>query len=510
MAVQRYRWPAQQEFRDRTMELNALEDWWASTSRDPVNLYGRRRVGKSWLFRRFAHGKPAVILVAERAVPGQQLTQMAGQLADVLDVRPQLDTVADLFGVVYDLAARRKVLVVIDEFPYLLGTTTAEQLRTLTAIQAVMERKRDGSKLKLILTGSTISQMEDLQVEKNPLHGRLRPLPLWPMPFAPATLLLDRNDVLDQMTRYSIAGGMPRYLEAFATGELPSTIARAVVDPRSQLFSEPRNLLHSELREPAVYFSILAELAGKPQDVATVAAALRLAPKELAVYLSTLESLRLVARTRPVAASPKSRTTQWKCTDHFIRFWFRFVQKFQPELESGADPVAHVKANVLPHLADHTAPVFEEAVTTWMRHRYAGSTEVGAWWGGALNQLRVKQERFTEEIDTVVLSGKNVTAVAEAKWTNKPMSADVLTDLLDYKLPALAQAGLRIAGVEVVLASRSGFTDGLLGLAASTPNVHLVEAHELLAELVSGVPDGTSDGPSQSRRQHGRHRRQMP
>ena len=38
---------------------------------------------------------------------------------------------------------------------------------------------------KLILTGSTISQMEDLQAEKNPLHGRLRPLPLWPMPFAP-------------------------------------------------------------------------------------------------------------------------------------------------------------------------------------------------------------------------------------------------------------------------------------------------------------------------------------
>ena len=487
MAVQKFRWPALKEFRDRTKELSELQDWWTSTSRDIINLYGRRRVGKSWLFRRFAHGKPAVILVAERAVTGQQLTQMAGQLADVLDVRPQLDTVADLFSVLYDLAARRKVLVVVDEFPYLLGTTTAEQQRTLTSIQAVMERKRDGSKLKLILTGSTISQMEDLQAEKNPLHGRLRPLPLWPLPFAPATLLLNGTDVLEQMTRYSIAGGMPRYLEAFATGDLATTIARAVVDPHSQLFSEPRNLLHSELREPAVYFSILSELAGKPQDVATVAAALRLAPKELAVYLSTLESLRLVARNRPVAAGPKSRTTQWKCTDHFIRFWFRFVQGFQSELESGADPLAHVEANILPHLAAHTAPVFEEAVTTWMRHRHAGSTEVGTWWGSALNHLRATKERFTEEVDTVVLSGKNITAVAEAKWTSKPMSADVLTDLLNYKLPALAQAGFKTAGVDLVLASRSGFTDGLLDLAASIPNAHLVEARDLLAELVSGV-----------------------
>lgn len=487
MAVPRFRWPALREFRDRTKELAELEDWWASTSRDPINLYGRRRVGKSWLFRRFAHGKPAVVLVAERAVTGQQLTQMAGQLAEVLDVRPQLDSVADLFAVLYDLAARRKVLVVIDEFPYLLGTTTAEQQRALISIQAVMEQKRDGSKLKLILTGSTISQMEDLQREKNPLHGRLRPLPLWPMPFAPATLLLDGPDVVDQMTRYSIAGGMPRYLEAFAHGDLTTAIARAVVDPHSQLFSEPRNLLHSELREPAVYFSILSELAGNPQDVATVASALRLEAKELATYLASLESLRLVARSRPVGAGPKSRTTQWRCTDHFIRFWFRFVQRYQSELESGADPVSHVQVNVLPYLADHSAPAFEEAVTSWMRQRYTGSSEVGTWWGSALNSLRAKRERFTEEIDTVVLNGKVVTAVAEAKWTNKVMGADILTDLLDYKLPALNQAGFKTSGADLVLASRSGFSDGLQALAASTPNTHLVLARDLLTDLVDGA-----------------------
>ena len=487
MPVPKYKWPAVREFRDRTKELSELEDWWTSTSRDPINLYGRRRVGKSWLFRRFAHGKPAVILVAERAVTGQQLTQMANDLTHVLDVRPQLDTVADLFNVLYDLAARRKILVVIDEFPYLLGTTIGEQQRTLTSIQAVMERKRDGSKLKLILTGSTISQMEDLQAEKNPLHGRLHPLPLWPMPFAPATLLLQGTDVLEQMTRYSIAGGMPRYLEAFATGDLSTTIARAVVDPHSQLFSEPLNLLYSELREPAVYFSILTQLAGNPQDAATVAQALRMATKELAGYLTTLESLRLVARNRPVGTGPNSRTTQWKCTDHFIRFWFRFVQKFQSELESGAKPAAHIKANILPHLADHTAPAFEEAVTTWMRNRYAGSTEVGAWWGNALNQLRARRERFTEEIDTVVLNGKSITAVGEAKWTNKPMSADVLTDLINYKIPALAQAGYQTATIDLVLASRSGFTNGMLELASKTPNAHLVEARDLLTDLVSDV-----------------------
>jgi AAA+ ATPase superfamily predicted ATPase len=485
MPIKNYRWPALTEFRDRTKELADLEAWWSSTSRDPINLYGRRRVGKSWLFRRFAHGKPAVILVADRVVTGQQLTHMARQLSEVLEVRPQLDDVADLFSVLYDLARQRKTLVVIDEFPYLLGTTAAEQQRTLTSIQAVMERKRDGSKLKLILTGSTIAQMEDLQAEKNPLHGRLRPLPLWPMPFPSATMLLPRGNALDKMTRYSIAGGMPRYLEAFGGGDLATTIANVVVDPHSQLFNEPRTLIQSELREPAVYFSILTELAGNPQDAATVAAALRMESKELSGYLATLESLRLVARRRPVGSGGKSRTTQWKCTDHFVRFWFRFVQPFQGELEAGADPRAHVDVNILPNLAAHTASAFEDVATAWVRHRHAGSTEVGTWWGNALNQHRAAKKRFTEEIDTVALSGTRVTAVAEAKWTNKPLDAGVLVDLVDYKLPALTQAGLTVVGTEIVLASRNGFSKGLVELAAQIPNAHLIEAADLLTDLLS-------------------------
>lgn len=485
MAVATYRWGSVREFRGRTRELAELDKWWSSTSRDPINLYGRRRVGKSWLFRRFAHGKPSVILVAERAVTGQQLTYMAARLESVLGFKPQLDDVAGLFSVLYDLAARRKVLVVIDEFPYLLGTTTAEQQRTLTSIQAVMERKRDSSKLKLILTGSTISQMEDLQVERNPLHGRLRPLPLWPMPFPEATLLLKGNDVIDHMTRYAIAGGMPRYVDAFADSELTETIARNVVEPHSQLFSEPRTLLQAELREPTVYFSILAELAGKPQDATSIASALRLESRDLTPYLTTLESLRLVARNSPVGAGPKSRSTQWKCADHFIRFWFRFIQPYQSEFEAGANALAHVENHILPQLADHTSPAFEDAVTSWMRNQHPGSTEVGAWWGPALNRLRASKERFTEEIDTVVLNGKTVTAVAEAKWTNKQMSADVLTDLLEFKIPTLKQAKLNTADAEIVLVSRGGFSPGLRALAADTPETHLIDARNLLKELVA-------------------------
>ena len=483
MAVKTYRWAALPLFRDRTKALTTLEQWWTSSSSEPMSLYGRRRVGKSWLFRRFAHGKPAVILVADRVASGQQLTHLADQLTDSLGFRPQLDSVADLFTVLYDMAGRRKILVVIDEFPYVLGTTSAEQQRTLSAIQAVMERKRDESRLKLILTGSTISQMEDLQAEKNPLHGRLMPLPLWPMTFAEAATMLDGLDSVDQLIRYAIAGGMPRYLSAFGEGDLAQALARNVVDAHSPLFNEPRSLLNSELREPAVYFSVLAELASRPQDLSTVAAALRMEAKELSRYATTLESLRLVARRYPVGAPPGSRGAQWACTDHFMRFWFRFVQPFQSELEAGADPGAHVTHNVLPHLGDHVALAFEEAVVSWAHKRAVGATAVGTWWGPSLHHLRAAKERFTEEIDAVALHSRRVSIAAEAKWTTKPLDARVLVDLLEYKLPALNQAGFDTSETEIVLASKSGFTNGLRELAATHPRVLLKEATDILDDL---------------------------
>ncbi len=481
MAVTRYRWAAVGEFVNRNAELARLEDWWASPDREPVNLYGRRRVGKSWLFRRFAHGKPAVILVADRVASGQQLTSLAAQLEGALGVLPQIGDAAALFHLLYQLGRRRKVLVVVDEFPYLLGTTTAEQQANLSAIQAVLEIERHSSKIKLVLTGSTIAQMEALQTEKSPLHGRLVPLPLRPLPFTQARGFLAPADPRDQLTRYAVAGGMPRYLHALAGENLPALIATQVVDRYGAFFNEPRTLLQTELREPAVYFSVLSRLARMPQTASVIAADLRMQSNEVSKYLGVMESLQLVSRRLPAGARPEARATQWRCDDHFVRFWFRFVAPYQGELEAGADARAHVDGTVIPQLADHTAPVFEEVVTEWIRSRYAGrASETGGWWGPALHARRVEKSRFTEEIDTVALTGRTVVAAAEAKWTTKPLDASVLASLLAHKLPAMAQAGFDVAAVEIGLASRSGFTDGVRALALEHPNVTLLDATDLL------------------------------
>lgn len=139
---------------------------------------------------------------------------------------------------------------------------------------------------------------------------------------------------------------------------------------------------------------------------------------------------------------------------------------------------------VQPYLSEHISLTFERVVTEWMRKNYRDAApQVGSWWGNALNNLRRTHEPSSEEIDVVVLDGRKVLAVAEAKWTNGDMTADVLTDLDNYKLPALAQAGFEVSGADIVLAAKRDFSESLQTLAGTRSNVTLLPAHEMLAAL---------------------------
>lgn len=484
MAILINSWAAEPQFIGRVDELARLERWWAGTDAEPINLFGRRRIGKSWLFRKFAHGKPAILLVAEKTTLTQQLAKLADQLEPLMVARPEIKDIATLFRILYQLAKTERTLVVIDEFPNLLGTSRAEIGEALSSVQTTMEQHRDESKIKLILCGSAVAQMEALQAERSPLHGRLQRFALAPLAFSEARPFFDTDDVTDQLTRFSVTGGMPRYLSMLGRGDFVQTLSDGVVDRNAPLFNEVMSLLQAEVREPATYLAILSELAIKPKGTGSISLQVGEETKKLSPYLEVLEAMRLVKQRRPVGADPKSRTVLWACDDGFIRFWFRFVAPFQADLEAGGNPLAHVNKHIIPLMADHTSPNFEDLFRRWVRQQYTGASQVDAWWGNSLNALRQTRERTSEEIDAVGLDKKNVVVVGEAKWTNEPLSLDVLTDLWKYKVPALQQGGFKIPkDYQVVLASRSGFTLGVQEAASKNMNIRLVTATDLLNQV---------------------------
>lgn len=485
--MNQYDWPSRNRFINRLDDLAHLESWWGHTTRDALALIGRRRVGKSWLFRRFAHGKPAVILVADRRLLTTQMARFARALEPEFGVAPEIPSLAELIRLLYVLGRDKKVLAVIDEFPFLLPEGRARQ-EVLTEIQAVMEEHRDTSETKLVLCGSLVSQMEGLLSAESPLHGRLRRLDVWPLTFAESKGMTTPTDSPEErITRFAVAGGMARYLAELGHGPLRDAVCENVLDRRSQLFDDPRAVLEQELRSPATYFSILEALADRPASTEQLTDKLKMRSSQLTFYLDTLREMRLLSSSMPVGAPDGSRSYKHRVSDGFIRFWFRFVFGNQEGLQEGLSPRDVWEGDIEPYLADFVAPAFEELCVRYARRVYgARAQKVGGWWGPALNKHRQARERFSEEIDVVGAHRRNLVLVGECKWTTYPMRKRVLDDLRDYKLPALEQERrLKVParGPQILLFSRTGFSDDLMATARSDDTVSLVTLDELVSEL---------------------------
>jgi hypothetical protein len=482
-----YDWAAYDRFANRVADLNRLTEWWEAPTRDALAMKGRRRVGKSWLFRRFAHGRPAILLVADRVLLTTQMARFADILEGELGVRPDIPDVATLIRLLYQLGRDQKILAVIDEFPFLLPEGAAREA-VLSEIQVVMEEHRDASQTKLLLCGSIISQMDTLLHASSPLHGRLRPLDVWPLTFAESAAFTENSDTPEaRITRFAVAGGMARYLEELGHGPLEDVVCRSVLDSGGALFNDPRVVLDQELRNPATYFSILEELSANPALTEHLTKKFQVPSANLAPYLETLREMRLVTSSAPAGGARDGRKDKHRISDGFIRFWFRFVFASQEALQSGVSPKDYWAASVEPYLSDFVSPTFEELCVRYTRILHGAKVPtVSSWWGPALDKYRRTKERLTEEIDVVGVNGRNLRIVGEAKWTATPMPYSVLDDLRTYKIPAIAQSKtlkLPSSGPEVLLFARSGFSPELIEAAKTDANVTLVD----LETLVDGL-----------------------
>lgn len=277
---------------------------------------------------------------------------------------------------------------------------------------------------------------------------------------------------------------MPVYLRRLGRrGTLGRLLCEEVLDPLAPLFDEAREVLTMELTSTAVHFSLLAALSGAPSlEWRDLVERSRVEESTASRYIAILEDLHVVRAANPLFAPPNARRRRYRLADPFIRFWFRFVFPYQAELAAGLRPRDHYERNIAPFLAEHVSPTFEELCRGWTRARFPDLDAVGPWWGMARHDLRRAGVRTTEEIDVVGARGDRVIVAGECRWQRRRIGVEVLTELLEYKLPALAQAGVDVRGARIVLFARSGFRRDLLEAASARDDLTLVDLDTLLGD----------------------------
>lgn len=445
-------------FINRKAELEILVQLYASDRAELFVLYGRRRVGKTELLRAFCEEKPHLFFIATLSADGEQLATFSQQIWAYTHAEtpsgfsfPSWDAA---FHALADLPGRP--IVVLDEFTYLISGNKAIP----SILQKVWDERLKNTRVMLVLCGSYIGMMEtEVLGYQAPLYGRRTHSTLLdPLDLPSAALFFPSYPVEQQFLAWAVLGGMPYYLRTFSDQtDIFANIRQHILDAQTgELFNEPRLLLIEELREPRNYFSILRAIAQGNTRLNEIAQASGVgAVNMVARYLDLLQQMRLVTRRVPATEfqPEKSKRGMYQIDDHFLRFWFRYVQPNQSSLDLGLTE-AILNQRVRPDLEHFAAAAFEEASrqhVAWLARqgRIPFLPErIGAWW-----------ERESE-IDVLAISRTEKQAlVGECKWSVNPVGISIL-DELKQKAQALLREG-EITQLHYALFSRSGFTPAL-------------------------------------------------
>ncbi|WP_258084301.1 ATP-binding protein [Thermococcus thermotolerans] len=389
-------------FVDRKKELGFLERLWGMDN-SFLPVYGRRRVGKTRLIKEFIADKPAIYYLARNSTYLDNLRGFSRLVLERFSIPYLSEESFSSFGDVFRyLAERGKLVVVIDEFPYLIQSDK----RVLSEFQYIVDEIVRASSLHLLLVGSSVGMMEEhVLSQKSPLYGRRDgQIKLSPLGFFDSWRLLGVG-VEEAVRIYGITGGIPAYLELFKKFD---DVKRLAFDKRGFLYAEGDFLLSSELREPRVYKLILKAIAEGKRRFNEISAFTGIPRSNLFKYVEVLERLGFLRRGIPVTASPKTKNTLYSIADNYLAFYFRFVERYKDwiELES-----LEFWGEFMEEYNHYLGGVFEDVANQFLiQLNKAGRlpfrfTKIGRWW------------RKGEEIDILALNEREKKALlVEVKW----------------------------------------------------------------------------------------------
>lgn len=453
-------------FVGRDHERRLLEEAIASRRAELVILYGRRRVGKSTLLHQLVSRRRGdLYFEALRGVPQKQqidhfLRQLSEQTGTPLAVARDW---REAFGVLTFHLARKKRLVVFDEFPWMASGRT----RLVSLLKYFWDNRwKDNPGLTLVACGSVASFMLEHLVHSEALHNRRTlEIRLPPLPAVEAKQFFGGLRSNHEVARLlMVFGGIPKYLEQIdPSRSFHDNLDRLCFQRHGFFLHEFDAIFKEQFKVTRSYGTLVRTLAvgsGSKEDLARRAGIA--SGGGLTGYLETLEQADFVKTFSPSPLFGKGRKTRkvvlW---DEWLRFYLTWVEPHLQVIEMNTRPglldrlagsaldayfglaFERLCMKNLPHLFEHLGIDFHQVVG----------------FGPFFRQpARGAREAKGLQIDILIRRKGDVLTLVECKFSSRPVGVSVI-DEVGRKI-ALLEAPSRYT-VERVLLCAGEVTSGL-------------------------------------------------
>lgn len=460
-------------FIGRQRELKSLNEKYKNGQFEFAVIYGRRRVGKTTLINEFIKDKESIVYSGIETNAKNNLESLSKSIyslsEDFSNTKGSFSSFQEALETVFRIAKKRRIVFVIDEYPYVAGSYKALS----SILQLLIDKNKDTSKLFIILCGSSMSFMEyQVLGYKSPLYGRRTcQYKIMPFKFFEMKNYYKKFSNTDLAAIYGITGGIPLYLSLMNENlSVEDNIRHNFLTPNEYLFEEPTNLIKQECRDPSQYNSIIKAIATGSTRLSEICSKTGLDTALATSYINKLIGLGIVNKEKPYGET-STRKSIYVLEDSMFRFWYRFIPDNLAAIIRGHDELAY--KNIAPEIDSFMGAVFEKICSQYMwqlnldKNSPVDFNDIGRWWGNdPVNKCET-------EIDLMATSADNSAYFCECKWTNTKVDKSVLDDLF-------AQSKLfHYNPVQLYLFSKTGFTKGCMESAVKMGNVQLITFAEM-------------------------------
>lgn len=259
----------------RWREKQLLKELFESKKAEFIAVYGRRRVGKTYLIKNQINVLPAVFFHVTGLQKGglkDQLAEFAKQIgytfyqgASLIPRLSWMDAFEDLTAAINKLPKDRKIVLFLDEFPWM----ATPRSKLIMVLELYWNRYWVfDHRIKLIICGSATSWIiENIINNKGGLHDRVtRSIHLQPFTlFETESYLKENNIHLNRMqilNLYTVLGGVPLYYSFIRKGfTAHQNIDELCFQRGGPLVKEFERLFESLFEDPKIYIELIRTIA---------------------------------------------------------------------------------------------------------------------------------------------------------------------------------------------------------------------------------------------------------
>ena len=437
------------EFIGRKKELGILKSQLES-GHAAILLYGRRRLGKTWLLRQAMKDLDGakILYTCKPMSLSDNATMLSARVLEAIGLAPLSFS---SFEQLFDFISKRpeKFTIALDEYQDLKRRNDNDYVDSI--FRDIVDSR--GDNVSIVFCGSSIRMMKALMDADNPLFERFtREIHLKEMDYLECSAFYPHAGIRERIMLYSVFGGVP-FLNSLIDSErsVEYNIIDLFVSETGNARTYVKNVLDAEVRSIPDAFTVLSIIGNGKRRYSEIESHMsdEKSRNQLSRTLESMQKADLIVKRRPINDTSR-KNTFYEIASNPLRFYFAYLLEADDYMTVGDR--SYFDSRIRPSFVTYVSYRFEEIARSWFSilsqsGKRPDVLRIGTYW------YDDKVSRRSGEFDVALQTSEGY-EIYECKFLENKAPLSLVQE---EKRKAMAAGGLAVTRFGMI--SSSGFEE---------------------------------------------------